>query len=232
MPGSGVNAGEPGVHCITTPVMRCAKASAKDLVRRDQHGRDQRAVAECGDAVEGHLARCEHAADPRGGRRRTARIELEYFDGLAAAVIRRVYGVAASRRWTNAEAVEQRLLRIEGAWAHGVFRLVGARVGGAGGVEVLHRLRARIHEMQPAARRHATRQHPPRVRHEHEVFRIGHAANEREPARRRAGGVLRRDGDLRRGDAEDRSDQHTFHSMCLSIGGSKQQDPPYGGRVL
>ena len=31
VPGSGVKPAEPGVHCITTPVMRCAKASSKDL---------------------------------------------------------------------------------------------------------------------------------------------------------------------------------------------------------
>src|SRR4030095_16748166 len=111
------------------------------LVRRDQHGRDQSAVAECGNAVEGHLARREHAADPRGSRRRTAHVELEDFHRLTAAVIRRVDGVAASRGWTNAEAMEQRLLWIEGSWAHGVFGLVGARVRGAGGAEVLRRVR-------------------------------------------------------------------------------------------
>ena len=80
VPGSIWNVLSPGFQASTTPVFLCANASSKVLPGRMQHGRDERAVAECGDAVERHLVRCHDAADPCRSRCGTADVELENFN--------------------------------------------------------------------------------------------------------------------------------------------------------
>ena len=154
------------------------------LVGRNQHGCDQRAVAEGGDAVERHLASARThpipvavgaASAESGAQGPSVAFQLEYLDRLAAAVVRRVHGVAATRGGSKAQSMQQCLLRIERARAGRVFRAIRTRRCGAHGIQVLDGLRLSIDEVQSAARRHAAGQHPPRVRDHDQIFGVGYA---------------------------------------------------------
>ena len=132
VPGSTWNVLSPGFHASTTPVLLLRERILEGLAGKNQHGRDERAVGECSDAVERHVVRRHDAADPGSRGCGAARVELEYLHRLAAAVVRRVDGVAAVARCAQAQAMQHRLFGIERTGTARVFRLVGARVRGAG----------------------------------------------------------------------------------------------------
>jgi hypothetical protein len=77
--------------------------------------------------------------------------------------------------------MQERLFGIERAGAVRILCTIGALIRGPDRIEVLDGLRPRVHEVQSAAGRHPTRQHPACVRHEHQIFRIRHTTDEREP---------------------------------------------------
>ena len=51
VPGSAWNVSSPGVHASTTPVLRLRERILEGLAGKNEHGRDERAVGECSDAV-------------------------------------------------------------------------------------------------------------------------------------------------------------------------------------
>ena len=126
VPGSRRNAGRARRPHQHHAGVLLGKRILEGHARQDQHGRDQRPVGERRDAVGGQLVGQGHAADPGDRRHRRARahVHLEDLDRLAAAVVGGVDGVAAGRAGPQAQAMQQRLLRVERARACGEPGLV------------------------------------------------------------------------------------------------------------
>ena len=161
----------PGVHCITTPVLRCANASSNVLSGKNQHGGDERAVGECGDAVERHLVRRRarsRSTWPWARRRWRRARRLRPTRGRRGSWRRRCSGrLAAGRRLRPCSTA---CFGSSGPGQLAYFVRSARAFAAPDGVEVPHRLRLCVHEVQAAAGRHAARHHPSRVRDEHEVF--------------------------------------------------------------
>src|SRR4029434_1654510 len=96
------------------------------LAGKTQYGCDERAIGECGNAVERHVVRRQHAANPGGRWGGAADVELECFHRLSTALVGGIDGIAAVRGRTQTQAVEHCLLRIERTWTARVPRLVSA----------------------------------------------------------------------------------------------------------
>src|SRR5678815_1344280 len=101
-------------------------------------------------------------------------------------MVRRIDGVTAIGSRPQAQAVKQRLLRVERTRAARVFRLVGTYGRSAGGVKIPHALGLSVDEMQAAAGSHSARHHPARVRNDDESLGVLDTADERQPTRWRA----------------------------------------------